>query len=108
MNIIEAIKSGKPFRRPKCAGWMWVEGPFFVCDWEKDRVTVFPISVAALIADDWDTQEPTVTITISDFYRAVADVIKQSEDADVSFASHTLRYHPFRELARGLGLERDE
>lgn len=53
MNIIEAIKSGKNFKR---------SGTDY---WEDTSKTLFPygITAKALVADDWEVEGKTITIT---------------------------------------------
>lgn len=60
MNIIEALSSGRPFRRPK-----WVGGYLLLKEVEN-----FAFSVEDLLATDWEVEEKQVTITISQFTRA--------------------------------------
>lgn len=74
MNLIEAIKSGRPFR-PKGRNWAWV----FV----KDGLLKYqlasgdfveqPLVVDQIIADDWEIQEPAVTITRTQYWDAVRE-----------------------------------
>lgn len=85
MNLIEAIKSGKPFRRP---GRDWTPRLF---------------SPADVLADDWEIQEPTVTITRAQLNQAV---LATWEDDAVDWDQHEESYHSLAEvLARKLGLE---
>jgi hypothetical protein len=76
VNLIEAIKSGRPLRRPIAkhmgshgTGWLansyvvqWIEGGMDMEDF---------------LADDWETKDVEVTITRSQFWEAVNKVVKQ-------------------------------
>jgi hypothetical protein len=57
MNIIEAIKSGKRYRRKGETGW------YDATDHYQDYV--FP--TRAVLADDWEVEEVRVTITREQF-----------------------------------------
>lgn len=63
MNIIEAIKSGKPFRR-KDINMHWID--------RKDYGDFFTVSFESIVLDDWEVQEKTITITESQFDEAIA------------------------------------
>jgi len=65
MNIIDAIKSGKPFKRTN-----------IIMDWLKANRydEILGLSVFDIIADDWEIQEKQITISESQ----LEDVIKQS------------------------------
>lgn len=58
MNIIEAIKSGKPFRR-KDINMHWII--------RKDYGDFFTVSFDSILLDDWEIQEKTIQITESQF-----------------------------------------
>ena len=60
MNIIEAIKSGKPFRRKS-----WTNRGYL------SPIGSIDLSCEAVIADDWEVEEKQVTITESDFKAAL-------------------------------------
>ncbi len=66
MNLIDAIKSGKPWRRRihrECTAW---REPI-------ERVTGYNevrFELSDLLADDWEIQEPSVLITRADFNAA--------------------------------------
>jgi hypothetical protein len=67
MKLHEAIKSGRPFQRrvhvglsncgPYASGTEWLRS-FQLGEFEN-----FDIAVDDILADDWEIQEPTVTIT---------------------------------------------
>lgn len=59
VNLIEAIKSGKSFRRRSKGGNWFVSRP------------VNTYNEAEILADDWEIKEPTVTITSRQFWDAV-------------------------------------
>lgn len=81
MNLIDAIKSGKPFRRPDQPWYGGMPNSFRVVD---------------ILADDWEIQEPTVTITASQFWEAIEATWGKCDDD---------RQSGFHRLARRLGLE---
>lgn len=64
MNIIEAVKSGKKFKRPH-----W---PAFVLEAEMREPVdgYYEILPEDLIADDYEVEETQVTITTRDFVAA--------------------------------------
>lgn len=75
MNIIDAIKSGKPFRRKS-----WTHEDFFIVDGDDlrylltgDRTVLAHVS--GILADDWEIQEKTITITESQFDEAAEEVL---------------------------------
>jgi len=57
MNLIDAIKSGKPYRRKSiCNAWY--------------NVPALSHSIADILADDWEIEESTVQVTCSQFWEA--------------------------------------
>lgn len=103
MNIIDAIKSGKPFRRKGRDAWL-IEADL---DAERRWLTslgggsierfLVRVSLDDLKADDWEIQEPAVTITRTQFWEA-ADLVIEREDDSAGIMS---------ELAVRLGLDND-
>lgn len=88
MNLIDAIKSARPFRRKGKGG-----GGFWFVSTEPSFATV------DIIADDWEIQEPTVMITTRQFWDAFDLVVSEAKGfgmAPVTVAEG---------LARKLGLE---
>jgi hypothetical protein len=57
MTLIEAIKSGKKFKRAMHTPIMWVSA-------NPVRLT---LDVRDILADDWEVEEKKVTITRADF-----------------------------------------
>ncbi len=98
MNLIEAIKSGRPFRRGPDHGWvtMHKNGKLF---WEDDGGGRPPLR-EEWESETWEIQEPAVTITWTQFWRAVDSArmyigrLHGKDDAEFQ-----------GELARRLGLE---
>lgn len=93
MNLIDAIKSGRPFRRP---GYTWStaqdEFEFGVGSWTNFR----PCDI---VADDWEIQELTVTITRTQFWAAYRNACSLlCDEADYG-------YRCALAIARRLGLE---
>lgn len=66
MNIIEAIKSGKRFRRKSWSSRTWIES-----DPEKNIYeNRLDLPFEAIIADDWEVEEKFVTVTSADVIAA--------------------------------------
>jgi hypothetical protein len=59
MTIIEAIKSGKKFKREICERWLLET---------KNSAILF--SVGDILADDWEIEEPRIEITRTQFFQA--------------------------------------
>jgi hypothetical protein len=57
VNIIEAVKSGKPFKRKKWDGWV------------RDRYEGFTIS--DVMSEDWEIQERKIELTESQIRKAL-------------------------------------
>lgn len=112
MNLIEAIASGRLFKRPDHNVYMRevdcdelrADGEteaLFLRDAGGDRISLMPHD---LEANDWEIQEPTVTITREDFWKAckvfmpvghavgMADALNQV--ADNLFGAKTKRGRP--------------
>ncbi len=110
MNLVEAIKSGRPWKR-KGAAWSWREPIVRVPGYNQ-----VSFELSDLLADDWEIEEPTVTITRAQFWEAV----RASKPVEMRFTSsnsfgpsgvgtlhttHAGQYLKAEELARQLGLE---
>lgn len=67
MDIIAAIKSGKPFKRENCTSFYRPNYPDYI------------LSPEDLLADDWIIEETKVEITES-AYEAACDVVISYED----------------------------
>ncbi len=91
MNLIDAIKSGSPFARGNIS---YVSFGDWVDQVEGDR----SLLRQHILADDWEIQEPTVTITLTQFWDAIADAYK--ENGNLYPPVHEL----FKPIARKLGL----
>lgn len=61
MNIIEAVKSGKPFKRPGYVNWSSPDA----------AIEVMPHEI---LATDWEIEERKIEITESEFDEAVEDI----------------------------------
>ena len=61
MNIIEAIKSGRPFRRK-----IWIQDYFRPIDGYR----TYTLDEGSLTADDWEIEEEFLTITREDLWKA--------------------------------------
>ena len=62
MNIIDAIKSGKRFRRIEWSIHDWIA-------YDRNDLPA-RLSRSDIIASDWETEETSVTITRKDFEKA--------------------------------------
>ncbi len=99
MSIIDAIKSGKKFRRQGDPHWMQIyEGRPRIIAPEGPQYVDF--SVDSVMADDWEVLEPTVTITRTQFWIAVNGASSSQLGQEMR-----LDYPVFERLARKLGLE---
>ena len=71
MTLIEAIKSGRPFRR--CEGHWHSDGT----SWVRTRALGGPAIdgkwLEDILADDWEIQEPKVEITRAQLKAAIRD-----------------------------------
>jgi len=67
MNIIEAVKSGKPFRRRSASRdeRMWYKNPPRMIDNMS-----YTIPVDDIIADDWEIQEEKIELTAEQIRKA--------------------------------------
>jgi hypothetical protein len=90
VNIIDAIKSGKRFRRKSWTGRDYIEANVYSLD----------LRIEALVADDWEVEEVCVTITESVLSAAWEKAVKSSGYHD-DFAPHGWLY---TELKKELGL----
>jgi hypothetical protein len=95
MKLHQVLEQGLPIRRKGNHSWVlldqWCPG-----DWEA-----LHFSLEDVLADDWEVQEPKVTITRSQFWDAVAEVLKEELFCPI--------YPPrpdIQVLARKLGLEK--
>lgn len=99
MNLIEAAKSGRPFRRP---GWHWIVKSTNRNAFEfEDNFQIADISSPDdIFADDWEIKEPAVTITRSQLWFAY----------DMAYSDSNLNERLTRQfvvrMARHLGLEK--
>lgn len=91
MNIVEAIKSNKKYRRKGEKGWY---------DTVKD-FSHYVFSVRDVLADDWETEAEPVTITREQFDAAINTV----SDKNHRPFERALPLHDFLvELKKELGL----
>lgn len=60
--------------------------------------------LADIIADDWVIQEPTVTITASQFWEACSYALKEAERRRCTFLNMDYDGDPLELLANRLGL----
>lgn len=92
MNLIEAIKSGMPFRQPRTE-WLEVSkmGMIVWKDRDKEERDPFGWCIAGRItADDWEIQEPTVTITRAQFWDAYLTVKGETDCIDGNLIARKL------------------
>lgn len=89
MNIQEAINSCKRYRRKGELGWY-------------DAVEDFPNYVFCtrdVLAEDWEVEEKSVTITQEDFFHAYTEALKETEIKDTYHIGEVINC-----LAKRLGL----
>lgn len=100
MNILSAIKSGKPFSRP---GWGWIRqsqnrNAFeFIEDLEVADIS----RPDDLLAEDWQIKEQPISITREQFWEAADQVRPEIPDNDLNYVCR----ESFKRLAFVLGLE---
>jgi hypothetical protein len=103
MNLIEAVKSGKPFRSDPGCVWMVMDEEGYLI-WAEGRNQVSgrrPPSKKELLLDTWEIKEPEVTITRTQLLNAVEHVKFQLEYP----YGENPRYAAFAtDLAKHLGL----
>lgn len=83
MTIIEAIKSGRRFRRKGAKEWYYVDTDLddedaVVCFKDGDEDSSVPMYVPELLADDWEVEEEQVSITRGKLERALDRVFGES------------------------------
>lgn len=88
MNFLEAAKSGKLFRNKKWSYDCFVKivGDTFELvspDGRPQKSKLVDILEASqFLTDEWEIQEPTATITRTQFFEAVRDAMVESEIAN--------------------------
>ncbi len=109
MNLSDAIKSGRPFRRAgRVHRWACVEDDLIL--WE-DGSPLALSQASWLSADDWEIQEPEVTITRTQFWEAASQAFgfTFSKNSPLSAVEYTGPAAPpiaqIGRLANELGLE---
>ena len=94
MTIIEAIKSGKRFKRKSWTGRDYIEA----------NVASLDLRIDALVADDWEVEEKQITITETEFANAVWETRKKhcsvpgEHPADITRWVCLLKQELFKEL----------
>ncbi len=106
MNIVDALKSGMPWKR-KGGHWSW-----------RDPIVRTPgyngvhLELSDLLADDWEIKKPSITITRDEFLEAVRSIDVTIRD-HVSYKQISLEEYltwpitgggPLRDLLNRLGL----
>lgn len=104
MNLIEAVKSGRPFRRSGRSE-KWIVRDDDLLTWDNGERFVGS-QVSWLLADDWEIQEPEVRVTRTQFWEAWAAMLKEAEEKPaVRFARELIEPNYGGILAKRLGLE---
>jgi hypothetical protein len=67
MNIIEALKTGRPLRRNKSNHWIIIS-----------NTELLQLSVESILSDDWEVQPEIVEITKDEFYRSIVELAKSN------------------------------
>lgn len=113
MNLIDAVKSGKIFRKLGTEDWLQVSpwGMICWCDAGKERVTPSDLCLVSAIIGEWEVQEPSVTITRAQFWEAAEQSFGFNLNKGV-FGSiikyngkDPPKYYELSLLAKKLGLE---
>jgi len=82
MNIVEAVKSGKRFRRKNQAAWHFPA--------EDNVERNYLLTTKSILADDWELEERTSTITEGEFDDLVCAIADDFiENPDTTFKSQT-------------------
>ncbi len=71
MNLLEAVKTGRPMKRPRDKCW---RGPFLA----GDGYTEIRMELCDLTADDWEINDSPVSITRRQFWGAYAESVKET------------------------------
>lgn len=80
MNLIEAIKSGKRFRRSSWTHPVWLESH------TEDKLNhSLDLQIESVIADDWEVEEVQVTITREQFDKAWSEALAAHFKLDSSW-----------------------
>ena len=108
MNFLEAVASGRRFRRPsntKGFYYFYNKGGFLMCSQEKmgdmekyEVVAQTGVTREEILANDWQLEPATININAIQFYKAAKEVLDDRQDADTE---NTL----IIKLAKKLGLE---
>lgn len=84
MNLIEALKTGLPLRRPVYKSAVSDRNGFFSNEFLKDKLLGNDmsrstyLSVEDIFADDWEVKERTYEFTKPQILLAVAETLKKS------------------------------
>ena len=89
MNIIEAIKSGKPFKRS-----LWTR------DYVRPPFVNLNLPAEDLLADDWEVEEASVQVTNTTFVAAFNEAVAELDIAHAPFMHLAL----VNTIAKKLGL----
>jgi hypothetical protein len=124
VNLIDAVKSGRPFRRTSWGGteddprWITIDSGRITYEWppepDKGDCTWFDLNGpdclawnhVDILADDWEIQEPEVRITRTQFFQAYNAALR---DTETQFPTGTPYFYKqadflFVRLAKRLGL----
>lgn len=94
MNYIEALKSGKPYRRLNWCSWREaIVNPIYLAG--------FTETYGDIISEDWEVLEKPVTITAKQLFEAYAAEVKRGE---MTRGIGTFLYPDIAAVARRLGL----
>lgn len=79
MNIIEAIRSGRPFKRPSMSEWMVCnkEAGYFQSEGDGEVTYLNEIEIwdSVFLCDDWELKDSSVTLTEQEFDHVCAVVL---------------------------------
>jgi len=120
MNIIEAMTSGKPFKRPHMSVYLTIDlmnklkdspdksAHLYYQDWNHLHPVTVGIKPDDIVATDWELKEPTVTLKQSEFelkcrearvlnMRTTNSFLHTIEDGDLSSYINVLTREIFRD-----------
>lgn len=85
MNIIEAIKSGKKFRRPGHAHWFYIGKNQDYIEYQTDYGNRrYNVTLNDIFADNWEIEEEKIEITKTQFANFIYTPVGMKEFLDTS------------------------
>jgi hypothetical protein len=108
MTLIEAAKSGRPFKHKSWSGWYLTLDLDNECFRMSDGKAYGSMAPSYILSNDWEIQEPEVRITRTQFWEAYNAGLCAAEQKFHVGAPYIYTQADFiaSELARRLGLEK--